>query len=116
MNKKITDNELCNLKELLEQINVTGWKLWIRRDSSTHLALCAQHLQFKTDFSALLCRISIDNIFDMDLINNKRVLKLAEYVYDLVLQGTIHEFHEHFTIDGLRVMNPHFTGVTQLKS
>ena len=111
---KITDTELQDLKELLESINVSGWKLWIRRDDKTHLALCARHTTFKADFSQLLCRTSIDNIYDMDMIASKRVLKLAEYVYDLVIQGIMHELHEHFTIDLLRAMNPHFTGLTKL--
>lgn len=40
--------------------------------------------------------------------------KFAQIAYMLVHEVTIHEMNEQFTINGKRVMNPHFTGYTKL--
>ena len=39
----------------------------------------------------------------------------AYFVYNLAQEITLHEFNEHFTIDKKRVMNPHFTGYSELR-
>ena len=46
---------------------------------------------------------------------NCRGLKgFAYFVFTLLQETVLHEMYETFSIDGKRVMNPHFTGYTKL--
>ena len=99
----ITNKKLSQVKSWLKRIRMEEYTFsikWVKKDQIM-LKMFSNHFHISDE------RVLYG-------VNIATIQRLAEAMYNMVLETVIHEMHEQFTIDNKRVMNPHFTGYTKL--